>query len=259
MKISAFVAFIAIIFLAACGSVEVASVWRTNDIVIDGKIADWQGYLVEVKGTGVSVGVVNDADYVYVGLSATDARAAAQAFRLGLYVWLDPKGGSDRVLGIHYPTGLNWEDFAGPPEMDSMGVLRKPSRDAGETAEVEILGPGRDEQTQLDRGELKGIEVAASRRGGIFVYEIKVPLAKSEAAPFAAESAPGKMLGVGFDTAGPNILMPGRGLGGVPGGMGGGMSGGSFGRGGMRGAGARAPLKLWLKVRLAAAPSAPFH
>lgn len=218
MKISAIVAFIAIMFLAACGSVEVDSAWRTNDIVVDGKTADWQGHLVEVKGTGVSVGVVNDAEYVYVGLSATDARAAAQAFRLGLYVWLDPKGGSDKVLGIHYPTGQNWEDFAGPPEMDSMGVPRKPSRDAGEMAEVEILGPGRDEKTKLNRSELKGIEVTASRRGGLFVYEVKVPLAKSEAAPFAAESAPGKTLGIGFDTAGPDILMPGRGMGGIPGG-----------------------------------------
>jgi hypothetical protein len=251
MKYAAPIAFAAIFALAACGPVEVESLWRTGPIAIDGTIADWSDHLVEVEGTGLSLGVANDADFVYVGLAATDARAAAQAFGRGLYLWLDPKGGSDKVLGIHYPRGVNFENFPGPPEPDSMGVLRKSGRTTEEETEVEILGPGRDQKTELNRGELKGIEVAASRRGGFFVYEIKVPLAKSEAVPFAAESGPGKTVGIGFDTAGPDILMPGRGMGG----MGPAIGGRSFGRGGMGRPGGRASLKLWLKVRLAPAPT----
>jgi hypothetical protein len=156
--------------------------------------------------------------------------------------------------------GQSLEDFEGPPEIDSMGMLRKPgSGRSGELDEVEILGTGRDQATRLRRGELKGIQVAVSRSAGVFVYEVKIPLAKSEAAPFAAESAAGQSLGIGFEEGRPEFAGPGAGGEGVPGGMGPGGMGGFGGRGGMgypgRRMGTGGSLKLWLKVRLAAAPS----
>jgi hypothetical protein len=247
------------ILLPSCGSVEIDSQWRTGEIVVDGKIADWQGKLWEIKDSGLSVGVLNDENSVFLCLRAADLRAAAQVFRRGLVVWLDPKGGKDKVLGIHYPLGRDGSDFEGPPgNPDSAGqdVPARP-RTRANLDEIEILGPGRDEKASLHIDELKGIRVAVSRSGGMIVYELAVPLVKGENAPYAAQSGPGKTLGIGFDAAEPDVLMPGRGMGGrMPGGIGGSRRGGFQGRGGMMGRGFRQnqPLKIWLKVNLAPGP-----
>jgi len=247
------------ILLASCGSVEINSQWRTGEIVVDGKTSDWQGKLWEIKDSGLSVGVLNDENNVFLCLRATDLQTAAQVFRRGLVVWLDPKGGKDKVLGIHYPLGRDRSDFEGPPDNPdaaNQDVPAKP-RARANLDEIEILGPGRDEKASMRIDELKGIHVAVSRSGGMIVYEVAVPLVKGENAPYAAQSGPGKTLGIGFDTAEPDVLMPGRGMGGrIPGGIGPGMRGGFPGRGGMMGRGFRQnqSLKIWLKVNLAPGP-----
>ena len=260
MKIPVLFLFLSILLLASCGSVEMESQWRESEITIDGKIGDWQGRLWEIEDTGVSFGVLNDGENIYLCMTAVNPQAAAQALRQGLVAWFDPKGGKDKVLGIHYPLGRDLNDFEGPPPPNPDGIRDDSRRGQRENLdEIEILGPGRDEKARMRVGELKGIEAAVEPSGGMLVYELKIPLKTSDQTPIAAGTAPGKIVGIGFDSSRPDMLMPGRGQGGrTPGGFGPGMRGGMTGRGGMIGPGrgfrGQQSLKVWLKVHLALQP-----
>lgn len=250
--------------LTACGTLDVASFWTDAGITIDGRTDDWRGRLYAVEDTGVSFGVQNDDHFVYVCLLATDPRAAAQILRAGLIVWFDPKGGKDKILGVHYPLKLDVNELPGLSR--GAGAQDESARREQRQAlverrdEIEILGPGRDETNRLKKDELKGIEAAFANADGMFAYELKVPLAAGPESPYAIGLSSGNLVGIGFDSPRPDVLSGGRGAGGRMGGrgmggrmggrgMGGGMSGIGGGRGGAE------QLKVWLKVTLARSPS----
>lgn len=254
-----------IMILASCGQIELASLWKKTDVTIDGRVDDWQGALYAIEKQPVFVGVRNDADYIYICLQVSDPRAVAPVVRRGFIVWFDPSGGTGRVLGVKYPLGMNFEMAEVNPEgaRERGGAGRAPVIDRDQ---VEILGPEKDSVQRLKKEDLKGLEVALENRNGFFVYELKIPMAKGPEAPFAVGVAPGKTVGITFETPEADRGMPGRGedanAGGGMGGYGGrGGMGGSGGRGGMGGRGGRGgrdsggkesePIKLELKVGLA--------
>jgi hypothetical protein len=224
------------VFLTSCGSIELASLWRKTDVVIDGKVDDWQGALYTIENQPVFVGVRNDAENVYVCLQVADPRAVSPVIRRGFVVWFDPSGGTGRVLGVKYPIGMNVDmgdvNPEGPRDRGERGEGGKPpviDRD-----QVELLGPEKDTVQRLKKGELKGIEVALENRNGFFIYELKIPMVKGPDTPVAIGAAPGKTIGITFETPDADRGMPGRGEGMMP--PGGGM-GGYGGRGGMGGRG----------------------
>jgi hypothetical protein len=241
---------------SACGPVDIQSRWRTAEIKIDGRADDWEGALRRIEDSPVSVGVANDDQYVYICLQVQDPRVVAPLLRRGLVVWFDPAGGQDRVLGLKFPIGLRRDD--GQDRFETPGGRADGRGPRIDQEDVEILGPGRDEFLMLKKDDLKGVEVAQENDNGHFVYEIKMPLAKSGDAPYAAGSAPGRSLGVGFepaaDTAGRR-----RGMRGISGGYGPGYGGrgGMMGPGGLmgrsmgRGYGGGGEFKLWMNVALA--------
>ena len=265
MKKSHWILLAGLLFgLTACGTLDVASVWSEAGITIDGRTDDWRCRLYDVKDTGVSFGVQNDERFVYVCLRAADRRAAAQILRAGLIVWFDPKGGKDKVLGVHYPLEPEGDKFPGLSRgtgAEDENVRRERRQALAERREeIEILGPGRDETIRLKKDELKGIEAAFANAGGVFAYEVKVPLVAGPDSPYAVGPKSGNLVGIGFDSPRPDVLLGRRGAGGrIPGGgmggrMGGrGMGGGMIGVGGGRGGVQQ--LKVWLKAALARSPS----
>jgi len=254
------------IFLTSCGPIELASLWKTTDVAIDGRVDDWQGALYTIEKQPVFVGVRNDAENIYICLQVADPRAVAPVIRRGFIVWFDPSGGTGRVLGVKYPIGMSSDEGEVNPEgpRDRGDAGRPPviNRD-----QVEILGPGKNAVQRLKKDELKGIEVALENRNGFFIYEIKIPMVKGPDAPVAVGVAPGKTVGITFETPDVDRGMPGRGGAMIPGGgMGGyggrggmGRAGGYGGEGGLEGAergrdsGGKGsePIKLELKVSLA--------
>ena len=259
--------------LTACGTLDVASFWAGSAITIDGRTDDWRDRLFDIKDTGLSFGVQNDDRFIYVCVRSADRRAAAQILRAGLIVWFDPKGGKDKILGIHYPLETDLSDFpvlAGRTggQLDPAAQRERRQAMAEVRNEIEILGPGRDEKIRLKKDELKGLEAAFANTAGMFVYELKVPLAAGLESPYTVGLKSGNLIGIGFDSPRPEMLMGRPGAGGrIPGGggmgpgmgghrggrgrggrMGGGMMGGRGGRGGAE------PLKMWLKVSLAGSP-----
>lgn len=257
-----------VLALAACGTIDIASGWRTVEIAVDGRSGDWGGHLRIVEKTPYAIGVLNDGENLFVCLRG-DAEAGSGGFeRSGLTVWIDPTGAKQKYLGIRFPIGMDMQEFQGqgqPFNDPSMGDRRRPSQPGGPpevTDAVEILGPGRDESIRFKHEELKGIEVQLTRSPGGFVYELKVPLKKSEAAPIAVEVASPGIVGIGFEPGDAmGGMMGNRGTGGPGGGMGGmggrgGMPGGPGGMGSRGGMDRAEQFKAWLKVTLAKPPMA---
>jgi len=230
--------------------------WKDRQINLDGREGDWLGIRYYLEDLNVSIGLINDAGTLYVSLMTENPMTRMQIMRQGLTVWLDPRGGKDKTLGIRFPLGTQGRlPEGGRMDAGEMTdeVAREKTMEALQASmtELEILGPGAKVLARMKTEEAVGITVHLSNAGGVLVYELKVPLALGEDAPYALGVKAGDVIGIGFLAS--KLRMRG------PGGMrGGGMRGG--GRmpaqvGGMpsAGMGFRRPqaLKLWMKVRLA--------
>ena len=233
-------------------------------ITIDGKQDDWRGSLQEFGKDPVSVQVASDGRFLYMRLASSDPGMRMQLTRLGFTVWIDPKGGTKKVLGIRYPVfeGGGAEGEQGRGRGGYGGYRRGGGREADQPFDpperVDILGPGKDDARSLTREHLQGIEVAMGVEQGTVLYELKVPLAAGADRPYAIGARTGDTIGVGLETN--KVERPS--MGGREGGRGG--FGGGFGGGGMgghRGGGSRGgegrgefqpprPLKEWATVTL---------
>lgn len=259
--------------LAGCGTASTyLAVSRPleRQVTIDGRSDDWVGSLNIVADAHLEEGFLNDQDFLYVSLVTEDESLRKEIARGGLTVWLDPKGGDEKVLGIKYPLGAprggrpaaQKEEAGGRPPEEPAG-----SPDSG----LEIYRPGVAQPQKLDLESAKGLELAISKEGRLFVYELKIPLQPSADHPIAVGALPGKTVGIGFevpisDLGRPGSRPPGEtgtrgGAGGIGGGpAGGGMYGGGRGRsgggGGRGGPGLESStangLKIWTYVKLSA-------
>lgn len=222
--------------LAAAERPHFDSQRRDGAITVDGKFDDWYGNLQPFGSDPVAIQFLNDGDYLYVRLTASDAGTRMQIMRQGMTIWFDPGGGTKKKLGIRYPV----VERGGPGGEGRAGRGRRGDDPSSEEAEpsdrVDVLGPGKDDARSLTRDHLQGMDVAIRSEQGTLQYELKVPLGRSADHPYALDVAPGKTIGVGLETAKTPQRSYGQGRGGG-GGMGGGMGGGGRGRGGMGGGG----------------------
>ncbi len=95
--------------------------WKDRDLVIDGNSGDWQGALGYLKDPPVMLGFVNDDEAIYVCLSTNLPAIREGMLRRGITVWVDPKGGKRKTLGIRLspsvpPGGPGEAPRGGPPE-----------------------------------------------------------------------------------------------------------------------------------------------
>ncbi len=252
---------LALIMLIGCSTLQLESTWKDRDITLDGKGGDWLGAKYYFEESAVSVGLINDDQYLYVSMMTENPMIRAQIMRQGLTVWLDPKGGKNKSFGIKFPLGRQ----GGEPEeerMETRAMLDEMAREEMMQrlqelmTELEVLGPDEEMLGRMDIDDAEGIEVKMRNAGGTFVYELKIPLSTSEEYPFAVGVEPGDVIGVGFLSPKMQMQRP-KGMrgGGMPG------MGGQGGRGGgMGGMGRQMPqeLKIWAKVQLASGSVAAF-
>ena len=260
--------------LASCGTARTyiaESRPPGRQVTIDGRSDDWVGSLNIVADANLEEGFLNDRDFLYVSFVTEDESLRRQIVRGGLTVWFDPKGGDERVLGIKYPVGVprkeppatQKEDAGEPPPDEPAG---------GTESSLEIYRAGAAVPQKLDLDSAKGLELAASREGKLFVYELKIPLQPSPDHPIAVGALPGKTVGIGFEVPKSNSGRQGgrppgeaagrgggrTGGGGFGGGIGGGGGtlGGGHGRFGGQGGGPGRPfeaangLRIWTYVKL---------
>jgi uncharacterized membrane protein YgcG len=257
-----------ILTLAGCASFNTYATESrplTRPITIDGRTDDWQGELFVVPGERMMIGFVNDGRFLYIAVLVEEAFQRTEVLYQGLTVWFDPKGGSEKEFGIRYPLGLPARERPIGRVTVEGEAPRPVELPEGALSELEILHSEKEPPQRLLVADLKGVELKVTPSTGLLVYEMKIPLVADIDHPLAIGTAPGRTIGVGFETPKPDTSsLPGgasgAGMGG--GGRGGGMGGGGRG-GGMGGAGGRSgmtglaePLKIWAIVQLAPGPGA---
>jgi hypothetical protein len=256
----------AVLLMAGCGTMELASRWRAGDRAIDAKHADWFQSGVPTKDKRASAVLFNDSTFLYAGIRTTDRDLQRLILREGLTWWFDREGGTSKKFGIRYPVGGGL--FTGPPPegpgMEEPGLRPDPDALPGESSEMEIYATGDEQSERMSKLASGGIDAWFSRSRDTLFCVLKVPLADRGLHPFAIEIAPGQDLGIGVETVMNRPReheqggMPEMGSG-SEGGQSGRHGGGGSGMGGTHGGrpvtGARTdPLSLWGKIHLAAGP-----
>jgi hypothetical protein len=237
----------------------VASAWKARDVKIDGRIEDWPQLTALDKGP--AVGAVNDEDALYLVVAATDP-AMRRTLERGLVVWFDPARTRKPDAGIQLP-GLARPRGADP---GTDAIANAAEETSGSIEALDVLGPGAQRHLVPLTAPL-GVSAASSVDQGAMVFELRLPLVRTDEHPYAVGAAAGTSLLLGLST--PETPRTGSGGGPRGRGQGGGGMGGGYGGGRGRGAGrsgggpggpggrgfvdeAVKPLKIWVTLQLAA-------
>ena len=238
--------------------------------VIDGTQAEWTGLLRRLDSAPISLGVQNDARFIYIAIVTSDPGMRALLSRAGFTLWWDPSQKDRKTTGVAVPRLVTMVPPA-PSEDGKRPRRGEPERDVDPVGHLEVIGPGKDDRRRLELPYLRsvGMDAAGSVAEDVLVYELQIPLDTGDAQPYAIGAAAGSTLALGIETGEiPKYRPPDDGR---RGGTGGGMGGfGGFGRrrgpggGGPGGEerertddGVRArPVNTWVTLRLATAPAA---
>lgn len=260
---------VSLVFLLGCNEPRLKSKWRDREITIDGIDSEWEDCrLYYDEDTRTSLGVYNDEEYLYLGFSTGDRMLQRKIIGQGLYTWFNPKGNTDKKVGILFPTGMmgkfipgrdDWDERTGDGEDSGKNgrhggasILLRESLGMS-SPDMEIHIPDKDYENNILLEEIGGFGLDAQfkHHGGRLVYELKIPLIENDLMPDIVVAAKSGQIGIGFMTKKfDRRKMRGKfggrersGRGGHrdggmsgPGGRGGGM-GGSGGRGGGKGGG----------------------
>lgn len=169
-------------------------------MVADADLADWSGGLTRIEDQNLSLAIRNDEDALYLVLQSEDRGVIGQILALGLTVWFDSEGGTDRTFGVQYPVGLMNSDAASSidPEVArqdpaQMEALLDRMRD-----EVILFAADSDEARWAVQDVL-AIDAGFQYESDVFTYELKVPLQKTWT-EYAIGAPPGAVIGVGIET-----------------------------------------------------------
>ncbi len=260
-------------FVSAGNKPDLICSWRDRQVTIDGDSGEWEGSFKSLEKPGFVMGISNDQDYLYICLIPQKRETRAQMLHLGFTLWFDPAGGNAKAFGIGFPLGFSGGAGMGQPmgresasEADrSQAMLQEAN------SELEILVTRTAERHRIPVRVAEGIEAKVNADELRLVYEVKIPLTKSQLHPYAIGASNGQIIGIGMETPEfhPDKSKRGNkpegewgGPGGEAGVSGGGGMGGPGG-GGMGGPGGDhvsppKPVKFWMTVQLASkSPSTP--
>jgi hypothetical protein len=237
--------------LMAAPDPVISSEWKSRDLQVDGRIEDWSRLTVLDKGPAVAV--ANDAEFLYLVVSATDPDMR-RTLQQGLVIWFDPSGMKKPNLGYQLPAMTHGRGFGpGSDNVDPDSAAALPAS----IDELDVLGPGQQRHLVPLNPVLDVVAASAMDRGAV-VFEMKLPLETSAGHPYAVNAKAGASLSLGIVTPDPPKGGSGGGgrgrIGGGGGGGGYGGRGGGGGRGGSSGGFNEArvnPIKIWVKLQLA--------
>jgi hypothetical protein len=176
------------------GKVEIQSAWRRGEVPLDGSLGPWDGTLRETDRAELSVGMINDTDFLYLCLKSPDPRLLREAMVRGLIFEFEPKGG--KSFRIQYPIG-GVGRLENPPERSepAQGEKEKMWEAARESLDTFLMadgGSGELLRYAADNGF--GIRLFISQTGGELIYQAQIPLQAGPAHPHALEARPGSRL-----------------------------------------------------------------
>ncbi len=251
------------VVLCSCSSTpEVASVWHRPSQ--PESTSSFQYFEKEKIGISVS----NDSARLHIVVKTIDRDTRAKIVRAGMTLWFDSTGSEKKIVGIHFPLGLEAEGIAAPTHTRGSKEELDPSNDfSGYEAKMhtilqnaEIIGPGPLDKTKSSKSSLaetRDIHLTMSDTLSGLTYELDLPLSAIGAFRSLASASSGPIsLGILTGELHRQIRASGNPESGPNGGMGmRGSRGGS--RGGFRGSGDKEniePIELWMKLSLARNP-----
>jgi hypothetical protein len=254
---------------AAAHETVLASAWRESSAIGEEHLPS----PVVLDNERVAIAVSNDGRFLFLSLATHDRSLFYSMYRDGMTLWIDSKGGRRETLGIRYPIGIEGDPVS---ELRGPGGDRKPASTVPPDHWLEIVGTGVDDPRRVAFGDIHGLDIRMTENGDTYVYEAKVPLVTSDDGSLVVGAGVGRTIGVGWKTDRPkseDLAVPNQAQhGGMRVGSHGGAGGRSHGGGSRAGSGGGTsdgvqdtelepkrvkPLRLWVKVRLAAPGVAP--
>ncbi len=173
----------------------IAAGWRSSTIDVDGALADWNR--LEPVRHGPLVAAQNDQDALYLVVASDDATVRRQ-LATGLIVWMDASDRRAQTFGLRLdgpaPPPLPTPAAAGDPsDLPPSGSRTK--RDA-----FDLLGPAKHQRRLVEQAGERGLALASGIDGQSVVFELKVPLDRTAATPYAVGARPGTTIALGLET-----------------------------------------------------------
>lgn len=208
------------VLINGCEDQAVKSAWRSINIKIDGSQLDWDNNVNYSPDLGISMGLMNDSQNVYLCLNIKNPFAIERILKTGFIVWFNSAADSDTV-GVEYPIGIAPHE----PFKRKSDSTEDNSKDTTKTKDTltmhirledlvkrqikyNIINEDKTIVESDSAGSEHPVETAISYRAGQLVYELRMPLLKNGSAPYAINASPGQMINVGFQVGGKIRNMP---------------------------------------------------
>lgn len=259
--------FTSFIFLNGCKGIDLESKWRDRDVVVDAGDDEWKDCRQYFED-GTTIGIYNDESYVYLCFTTTAKRVQTELVKQGFVVWFNQGESKKKELGIRYPVVVKTApggpptiqgnpDQGAPPGGESQ--MPPPSSQNGVNAnvnqvsveELKVLTSEKDMGKTFTLDEAAELDIfarIANDSTGKIIYELKMPLKKTEHSPYAAVPSSTNSIGVGFMLySDPNSTSMSDKMNGFDRNMDSGMGGGGMGGGGAM---EKTKLKIWTNITL---------
>lgn len=261
------------LILPLTGCKEELTASHRGTMAIDGQSSDWEGIpVISYEKEHATLRISNDDKNLYLLFETGDPRTARMIRMSGITLYLDNSGKRRKDFFVRFKGGpspaemrgargardvdrtqprAGWRDGSGPFETDFDTTTHFTCYEKNNIIEKEI---------PIDGGE--GPAVAYSADGDGFIYEFRIPLAKSSIRYYGIGTSAGQKIGVGLIWGDRSAFRPdfsGRGFSGSGSPRIGGPSAGGRGRS-TRGPGGRGggpgfeKQEVWFKARLAPTP-----
>lgn len=173
------------VIACGCGAITFLSKWKTHDITIDGIDTEWRGSRYLIDKQYVTIGIMNDSDYLYFRVSTPDRAKQMKISRSGMTVWFDPNNDFKKIVGLKYP--LKTERLPFRRMEDREGDASPPDRKPENHAVIDMpsfpdslaIVDGKAESEEvfsIDEARNKGFEAKLAPSDRDLIYEAKVPL-----------------------------------------------------------------------------------
>lgn len=189
MRFAAFASALGLAVLAAgCAPAPPLYAVERAPVVVDGDADEWPAALRPVPNEGgLTLGLRTSEDALFVVVVAGDERQIRRISSGGLRLWFDPAGGTERVLGVGFPTPLD--------RAVARGGTAERRRFEDRLGRISVQrGEGPVQTFELDN--IDGVEAAAEWGARTLVAEVRVPFGDG-----AVAIEPGGSLGVGVELA----------------------------------------------------------
>jgi hypothetical protein len=170
-------------FVSGCAVPLIYSHQRDRNIIIDGKNEEWDDVKIYIRSKNVAIGAFDDDKFLYLYLVTWDPELRSRILHSGITTWFDASGGQHKHLGVHFPVDVSVEQ--------------------DELSEIEIMEAGAAGfvRAKADFMKNKGVEVKIGQMEQDVMYELKIPLYKSQETPYAIGVKSPRVIGVCFETS----------------------------------------------------------